>query len=62
MDELEGEDWSEVATDAFIHRLRQLAALKKLDELTKDSKLTDEDCIELGRVVKKGMAESRKKS
>lgn len=44
--------WSHVAREAIAAYAKRL---ELLDELTKDSKLTEEDTIELGRKVKQGM-------
>ena len=41
-------------------RLARELMLARLDELLKDSKLTDEECIELGEMVKKGRFEKLK--
>ncbi len=45
-------NWSAVARKAIKERL---ALLKKMDEMLKDSELTEEDALELGRKVKKGV-------
>jgi hypothetical protein len=36
-------------------RLARELILKRLDEMLKDSKLTDEECLELGEKVKEGV-------
>ena len=41
-------------------RLARDLMLERLDELLKHSKLTDEECIELGKMVKKGRFEKLK--
>ena len=41
-------------------RLSRDLMLERLDELLKHSKLTDEECIELGKRVKKGRFEKLK--
>ncbi|HJH25485.1 MAG TPA: hypothetical protein C5S37_01655 [Methanophagales archaeon] len=41
-------------------RLARDLMLERLDELLKHSELTDEECIELGRMVKKGRFEKLK--
>ncbi|RJS71879.1 hypothetical protein CW714_05170 [Methanophagales archaeon] len=42
-------------------RLARDLMLERLDELLKHSELTDEECIELGRMVKKGRFEKLRK-
>ena len=56
MRELKGVNWSEETRQFLQERIKRLKALQKLDELTKDSKLTEEDVIELGRKIKAGIA------
>jgi hypothetical protein len=46
--------WSEVARQAIIKKLEDL---KRLDELCKDSAMTERDANELGHLVKKGLTE-----
>lgn len=46
-------NWSEVARQAIKERI---LLLKKMDELLKNSKLTEEDALKLGREVKKALA------
>ena len=55
MDEFEWLNWSSIAREAFAKRMKQLEILEGLDELFKNSELTDEDCIKLGRQLKKDM-------
>ncbi|MEK6822667.1 MAG: hypothetical protein AABY13_02465 [Nanoarchaeota archaeon] len=45
-------NWSEVARSAFKKRL---TFIKFFKEFTKDSELTEEDAIELGRKVRKSL-------
>jgi predicted nucleic acid-binding protein len=45
--------WSEVARRAIIQKLMDL---ERMDELTHDSKMTEQDAIELGRIVNKSLA------
>jgi hypothetical protein len=56
-------DESELAkgVEEFIKlRLTRELLLERLDELLKNSRLTEEECIELGREVKKGRFERLK--
>ena len=50
--------WSEVARQAII---RKLEDLNRLDELTKDSKLTEKDIQELDHKIKKRLASRYRK-
>ena len=60
MNELKGVNWSEETRQFLGDRVRRLKALKKLDELTKDSELTEEDVLEIGEKIKKGIARRHK--
>jgi len=54
--EIKGVNWSE-ETRAFLkERVKRLKALKKLDELTKNSKITGEEILELSRRINAGIA------
>jgi len=46
--------WSEIARSAI---REYVTKLKLLDEITKDSKLSEQDAIELGHQIKRAMAE-----
>jgi len=46
-------NWSAVAREAIKHRI---ILLNKMDSMLKNSKLTEEDAIELGRKVNKAVA------
>jgi len=48
-------NWSEVAREELLEDLKKDKALRKLDKLFKESKLTDEDCLKLGRQLKQDM-------
>ncbi len=54
MDKLSLINWSSVARSAFE---KTVADLKLLESITAKSKLTEEDALELGRKIKKGMHE-----
>ena len=45
-------NWSEVAREEAISQEQRTELFNDLDELTKNSTLTDEDCLRLGRLVK----------
>lgn len=51
-------NWSEVARQAFIQRIRDLEFLKKFKS---DSNLTEEDTLRLGRELNKNLAKRYKK-
>ncbi|MDE1834489.1 MAG: hypothetical protein KGH64_04080 [Candidatus Micrarchaeota archaeon] len=53
MDEHPEINWSEVARQSIIQKLTLLA---KMDRLLKNSKLTEQDAIQIGRKVDKGIA------
>lgn len=53
MDEYPEINWSAVAREAIS---RKLAILKKFREFSRESELTDEDAIRLGRAVNKAAA------
>lgn len=59
MDRFEWLNWSAVAREAFAKRMKQLEVLDKFEKDFKKSKLSDEDCIKLGRELKKAMSESK---
>ncbi|MBI2137323.1 hypothetical protein HYU12_02270 [Candidatus Woesearchaeota archaeon] len=52
-------NWSEVARQAFIQRIRDLEFLKKFKS---DSNLTEEDTLRLGRELNKNLAKRYKKA
>ena len=49
-------NWSEVAREEAIGHEEKLALLDELEELTKHSKMTDKDCLRLGKLVNKGIS------
>jgi hypothetical protein len=49
-------NWSALARDAFVKKMRQLEVLEKFEKDFEKSKLTDEDCIKLGRELRKLMS------
>ena len=54
--EVKGVNWSEETRIFLEERVKRLKALKKLDELTKNSKITDEEILELSRKINAGIA------
>ncbi len=49
-------NWSALAREAFIKKMRQLEILDKFEKDFEKSKLTDEDCIKRGRELRKSMS------
>jgi len=45
-------NWSGIAREDAIRQEEKTRLFDELEELTKDSTLTDEDCLKLGRLVK----------
>jgi len=52
-------NWSEVARQAFLQRIKDLEFLKKFKS---DSTLTEEDALRLGRELNKNLAKRYKKA
>ena len=52
-------NWSEVARQAFMQRIKDLEFLKKFKS---DSTLTEEDALRLGRKLNKNLAKRYKKA
>ena len=59
MDKFEWLNWSALAREAFVKRMKQLEVLEKFEKDFENSKLTEENCIKLGRELKKSMAKTR---
>ena len=53
MNEFPEMNWSEAARQAFARKIRDLRILQ---EFSKDSTLTEEDALELGRKVNEGLS------
>lgn len=58
MDKLSIINWSAVARQAIADKIN---ALKLLESITKDSKLTEKDVLELGAKIKAGIARAHEK-
>jgi len=54
-------NWSALAREAFVKRMKQLEILDKLEKDVINSKLTDEDCIKLGRELRQAISEKHKR-
>jgi hypothetical protein len=46
-------NWSRLTSILLSQKIKRLELLKELDETLADSKLTDEDCVDLGKRLKK---------
>jgi hypothetical protein len=56
LNELKEINWSEETRQFLEKRVKRLMLLKKLDEATQNSTLTEEDVIEIGRKINEGIA------
>ncbi len=56
MDSFKEINWSEVMRNTLSEKLRRLELMKKLDELTAGSKLTEEDVERIAGKVREGIA------
>ncbi len=56
MRELRWVNWSEETRNFLQERVKRLKLLSKLDALTKESTLTEQDVLEIGRKVNQGIA------
>lgn len=56
MAEVKGVNWSEETRQFLEERVKRLKVLKMLDELTKNSTLTEEDAIKIGRKINEQIA------
>lgn len=57
MDKFEWLNWSALAREAFLNRMKQLEILDKFEKDFEKSKLTDEDCLKLGRELRQAISE-----
>lgn len=57
MDHIEGIDWPKETRHFLAEKVKKRKALAILDNLTKNSKLTEKDAIELGRKVNRSIWE-----
>lgn len=55
------EDWPGIVEEAIVERARKLFLLRFFDKAFEHSELTDEDCVRLGRELKKGRFKQLKK-
>jgi len=52
MDQLPESNWSEIVRGFLSEKIKRAMLLKKLDELLKDSEVTDEDCLKWSNKIK----------
>ena len=52
--------WSELVKQELLKRSQRAILFRELDELTKDSTLTDEDCVRFAKLVKERFAKESK--
>ncbi len=62
MDKFEWLNWSALAREAFLNRMKQLEILDKFEKDFEKSKLTDEDCLKLGRELRQAISERHEES
>jgi len=53
-------NWSALAREAFLKKMKQLEILEKFEKDFENSELTDEDCIKLGRELREDISKRRK--
>ncbi len=56
LNELTGINWSEETRQFLEERVNRLKLLRRLDKLTKNSELTEDDVVRMGREVNAGIA------
>lgn len=56
MEKFDWLNWSALARESFLKKMRQLEILEKFEKDFEKSKLTDEECIKLGRELKKSIS------
>ena len=55
-------NWSKLTRMLLSQKIKRLELLKELDEVLADSNLTDSDCLELGKKLKKEIAKKYEES
>ncbi|MCK4365373.1 MAG: hypothetical protein KAW45_04935 [Thermoplasmatales archaeon] len=55
-------NWSKLTRILLTQKIKRLELLKELDEMLADSKLTDSDCLKLGKQLKKEIAKKYEES
>jgi len=60
MERFEWLNWSAVAREVFVKRMKRLEILQKFERDFEKGELSDEECIKLGRELKKAMLEKKK--
>ena len=59
MKQLSWVNWSELARQEVLRQDERIKLFEELEELTKDSKLTDKDCLKFAKLVKERFAKSK---
>ena len=54
-------NWSEVAREAFIKKIKRLEALERFEKLLNKSEFTEKDALELSRKIKEERLKQLKK-
>lgn len=62
MDKFSWLNWSALAREAFLKRMKQLEILERFESDFEKSELSDEDCIKLGRELRKAISEKHRGS
>ena len=62
MKQLSWVNWSELARQEILIQDKRIKLFEELEELTKDSKLTDKDCLRFAKLVKERFAKSKEQS
>lgn len=55
MDRFEWLNWSAIAREAFLKRMKQIEILEKFNKDFEKSKLSDDECVKLGRELRQAM-------
>ena len=55
-------NWSKLTRMLLSQKIKRLELLKELDDVLADSNLTDSDCLELGKKLKKEIAKKYEES
>ncbi len=62
MDEFKFINWSALARELFLKKMKQLEILNKLEKDFSKSELTDEDCLKLGRKLRRAISERHERA
>ncbi|MBI4116888.1 hypothetical protein HY449_04040 [Candidatus Pacearchaeota archaeon] len=62
MDKSKFINWSALARESFLKKMEQLEILDKLEKDFSKSELTDEECLKLGRKLRRIISEKHKRA